>query len=126
VNVPPPPLHELEAEIMDEVWARDACTVRDVLDALNARSPTPRAYTTVMTVMQRLDGKGLLRRERDGRRDVYVAVLSRDEYAQARAGAQVGALVDEYGDVALAHFARHMSQLDPKRREQIRRLAGGD
>ena len=122
----PPPLHELEAEIMDEVWARDACTVRDVLDALNARSPTPRAYTTVMTVMQRLDGKGLLQRERDGRRDVYVAALSRDEYAQARAGAQVGALVDEYGDVALAHFARHMSQLDPKRREQIRRLAGGD
>jgi hypothetical protein len=57
---------------------------------------------------------------------VYVAALSRAEYAQARAGAQVGALVDEYGDVALAHFARHMSQLDPKRREQIRRLAGGD
>ena len=122
----PPPLHELEAEIMDEVWARGECTVRDVLDALNARSPTPRAYTTVMTVMQRLDGKGLLLRERAGRRDVYVAALSRDEYAQARAGAQVGALVDEYGDVALAHFARHMSQLDPKRREQIRRLAGGD
>ena len=126
MTVPPPPLHELEAEIMDEVWARDACTVREVLDALNARSPTPRAYTTVMTVMQRLDGKGLLRRERAGRRDVYVAALSRDEYAQARAGAQVGALVDEYGDVALAHFARHMSQLDPERREQIRRLAGGD
>jgi BlaI family transcriptional regulator, penicillinase repressor len=126
VTVPPPPLHELEAEIMDEVWARDACTVREVLDALNARSPTPRAYTTVMTVMQRLDGKRLLQRERNGRRDVYVAALSRDEYAQARAGAQVGALVDEYGDVALAHFARHMSQLDPKRREQIRRLAGGD
>jgi predicted transcriptional regulator len=126
VSAPPPPLHELEAEIMDEVWTREACTVRDVLDALNARSPTPRAYTTIMTVMQRLDLKGLLQRERDGRRDVYVAALSRDEYAQARAGAQVGALVDEYGDVALAHFARHMSQLDPKRREQIRRLAGGD
>ena len=122
----PPPLHELEAEIMDEVWARDVCTVRDVLAALNARSPTARAYTTVMTVMQRLDSKGLLQRERAGRRDVYVATLTRDEYAQARAGAQVGALVDEYGDVALAHFARHMSQLDPERREQIRRLAGGD
>ena len=122
----PPPLHELEGEIMEEVWDRGECTVRDVLDALNARSATARAYTTVMTVMQRLDGKGLLRRERAGRRDVYVAALSRGEYAQARAGAQVGALVDEYGDVALAHFARHMSRLDPARREQIRRLAGGD
>jgi predicted transcriptional regulator len=122
----PPTLHELESEIMDEVWRRGACTVRDVLDALNARTDVARAYTTVMTVMQRLDGKGLLRRERSGRRDVYVAALSAEEYAQARAGAQVGALVDEYGDVALAHFARQMSALDPKRREQIRRLARGE
>ena len=125
VNVPPPPLHELEAEIMDEVWTRDESTVRDVLEALNGRSATPRAYTTVMTVMQRLVGKALLERERSGRHDVYVATLSREEYKQARAGAQVGALVDEYGDVALAHFARHMSKLDPERREQIRRLARG-
>jgi predicted transcriptional regulator len=122
----PPPLHELESEIMEEVWRRGACTVRDVLDALNARTDVTRAYTTVMTVMQRLDGKGLLRRERSGRRDVYVAPLGAEEYAQARAEAEVGALVDEYGDVALAHFARHMSGLDPKRREQIRRLARGD
>jgi len=56
---------------------------------------------------------------------VYVAPLGAEEYAQARAEAEVGALVDEYGDVALAHFARHMSGLDPKRREQIRRLARG-
>ena len=126
MTVPPPPLHELEAEIMDEVWTRGDCTVRDILDALNARTPTPRAYTTVMTVMQRLDSKGLLQRERDGRHDVYVAALSREAYAQARAENEVGALVDEYGDVALAHFARHMSKLDPKRREQIRRLADGD
>jgi BlaI family transcriptional regulator, penicillinase repressor len=122
----PPPLHELESEIMDEVWRRGACTVRDVLDALNDRTEVARAYTTVMTVMQRLAGKGLLRRERSGRRDVYVAALSAEDYAQARAGAEVGALVDSYGDVALAHFARQMSALDPERREQIRRLAGGD
>ena len=111
---------------MEEVWRRGACTVREVLDALNARSDTARAYTTVMTVMHRLDGKGLLRRERSGRRDVYVAALSAEDYAEARAGAEVGALVDEYGDVALAHCARHMDGLDPERREQIRRLARGE
>src|SRR5215212_1693962 len=122
----PPVLHELEAEIMDEVWRRGPATVRDVREALNERSEVQRAYTTIMTVMQRLDGKELLRRDRDGRRDVYVARLTREEYAQARASAEVGALVDEYGDVALAHFARHMSALDPERRKQIRRLAAGD
>jgi predicted transcriptional regulator len=122
----PPALHELEAEIMDEVWRRDESSVRDVLDALNARSDTQRAYTTVMTVMHRLDHKGLLRRERRGRTDVFVATLSRERYVRERAGEEVGAIVDAYGDHALAHFARQMSKLDPKRREQIRRLARGD
>jgi predicted transcriptional regulator len=122
----PPALHELESEIMDEVWRRGETSVRDVLDALNARSDTQRAYTTVMTVMHRLDHKGLLRRERRGRTDVFVAAIDREEYARERAGEEVGAIVDAYGDVALAHFARQISKLDPKRREQIRRLARGD
>jgi predicted transcriptional regulator len=122
----PPMLHELETEVMEEVWNGGERTVREVLEALNARSTPQRAYTTILTVMQRLHTKDVLRRERDGRRDVYVPTLTREQYAQARAEAEVGALVSEYGDVALAHFARHMSQLDPKRREQIRRLARRD
>jgi predicted transcriptional regulator len=126
VTAYPPPLHELETEVMEELWRRGEGTVREVLNALNGRGKSQRAYTTILTVMQRLHAKDLLRRERRGRHDAYVPVLTRDEYAQARSGAEFGALVREYGDVALAHFARHMSGLDPKRREQIRRLARGD
>jgi predicted transcriptional regulator len=126
MSMEPPPLHELEAEIMDEAWRRGQCTVRDVLDALNARSDVQRAYTTVMTVMHRLVGKELLRRERLGRSDVFVPAISRDEYAHARAGAEVDALISAYGDVALAHFAREIGRLDPRRRELIRRLADGE
>jgi predicted transcriptional regulator len=126
MSMEPPPLHELEAEIMDEAWRRGQCTVRDVLDALNARSDVQRAYTTVMTVMHRLVGKELLRRERLGRHDVFVPAVSRDEYAHARAGAEVDALISAYGDVALAHFAREIGRLDPRRRELIRRLADGE
>jgi predicted transcriptional regulator len=122
----PPLLHELETEVMEELWSRGEGNVREVLEALNARDETQRAYTTILTVMQRLAAKDMLVRERRGRLDVYVPVLSREAYAEARAEAGVGALVSEYGDVALAHFARHMSGLDPKRREQIRRLARGD
>ncbi len=119
----PPLLHELETEIMDEVWDRGECTVREVLEALNARSPAPRAYTTVLTVMQRLHAKELLRRERRGRKDVYVPALGREDYVAARAENQVDALVSEYGDVVLAEFSKRMSALDPKRRQEIRRLA---
>ena len=118
----PPALHELETEVMEELWRRGEATVRDVLHTLNGRGETQRAYTTILTVMQRLHAKGLLRRERRGRRDVYLPVMSYEEYA----GARVAGLVSEYGDVALAHFARQMSGLDPRRREAIQRLARGE
>jgi predicted transcriptional regulator len=120
----PPALHELEGEVMDEAWRQgEPTTVRAVMDALNRRGHKQRAYTTIMTIMRRLDDKRLLSRRREGKTDIYSARLSREEYLEARARAEVGALVDEYGDAALVHFARHMDKLDRKRRDQLRRLA---
>jgi predicted transcriptional regulator len=120
----PPPLHELEAEVMAEVWRRDEVTVREVLEALNA-GLKQRAYTTIMTIMSRLDEKGLLERRRSGKTDIYRSVLSREEYLEIRAKREVDELVADYGELALAHFARQLQTLDPKRREQLRRLAKG-
>jgi len=126
MNVPPP-LHELESEVMEEMWRRgEEATVRQLRESLNKRSIKQRAYTTIMTIMARLDEKGLLTRRREGKTDIYALVYSREEYLQARARAEVGALVDQYGEVALVNFARQMQSLDPKRREQLRRLARGD
>ena len=121
----PPPLHALESEVMDEMWKRGQATVREVLEALN-QGPKQRAYTTVMTIMSRLARKGLLTRVRSGKTDVYSPLVTRDEYADARAGAEVEALVEEFGDVALVHFARRVCALDPARREELRRLAEDD
>ena len=122
-NAIPPPLHELEAEIMDEVWDRGEATVHQVRDAINARSNKERAYTTVMTVMTRLMDKGLLERERNGRQHVYVPLLQRADYLDARARSEVSALVESYGDYALTHFAAQMAGLDSKRRQKLQRMA---
>jgi predicted transcriptional regulator len=121
----PPPLHELEAEVMEGVWdsGRDEVTVREIMDALNRRAESPRAYTTYMTIMRRLDGKGLLTRRREGKTDIYRPVCSREEYADRRARAGVDELIERYGEVALGHFARQMAELDPARRRQLQRLA---
>jgi predicted transcriptional regulator len=119
----PPPLHELEAEVMDEVWRQGEASVRAVNDALNARTKKPRAYTTYMTIMARLYTKALLLRRREGKTDFYRPAYSRDEYADLRAQAGVDSLVEQYGDVALGHFARQMAQLDPERRRELQRLA---
>jgi predicted transcriptional regulator len=121
----PPPIPELERLVMEEIWSQGEATVRSVRDALNADTGQPeRAYTTVLTILQRLDRKGLVRRNRNGKTDFYTAALPREEYLGARADAEVSELLDQYGELALVQFARRMAALDPERRAALQRLAG--
>lgn len=60
---------ELELAILQIVRARDKLTVRDVLESLQGDDK----YTTVMTVMNRMVDKQLLKRERVGLQYVYQA-----------------------------------------------------
>jgi len=119
----PPVLHDLEAEVMEEVWRQGEASVRSVMEACNRGRRQPRAYTTYLTIMVRLDRKDLLQRRREGKTDFYRPRLSKDDYLAARAEAEVDALVAQYGEVALSHFARQMEQLDPERRRALQRLA---
>jgi predicted transcriptional regulator len=107
---------------MEEVWQQHHASVRDVMEVLNACARNERAYTTYMTIMARLDTKGLLERTREGKTDFYRPVYSRDRYTDLRAEAEVDSLVDQFGELALGHFARQMAQLDPQRRRALQRL----
>jgi predicted transcriptional regulator len=78
---------ELESAIMDVVWASDrAYLVREVRERLSYNRPL--AYTTVMTVMNILYGKGVLCREKQGRAWRYWPAESREEH-DARLMAEV-------------------------------------
>ncbi|WP_323746132.1 BlaI/MecI/CopY family transcriptional regulator [Catenulispora pinisilvae] len=70
---------ELEAQVMDRVWRHNRpVLVRDILYDVNTDRKL--AYTTVLTVMERLCRKGWLRRQRQGRAHAYEAVASREHY----------------------------------------------
>lgn len=119
----PPALHELETVVMDAVWQLERATVSDVREHINGGPGPERAYTTYMTVLRRLSDKGLLDRERTGKSDTYTPIMSREEYRAARASSQAADLVSQYGDVALASFARELAELDAERRRKLTRLA---
>lgn len=118
-----PELHELEFAVMEQVWRLGRASVHTVHRELNATDPRERAYTTILSVMRRLHQKGFLRRERRDRTDFYTPLISRDEYAHTQARAVVNLLVDQFGDVALAHFARHVERLSLEQLAKLRRLA---
>lgn len=61
-----------ELEILKVLWDRGPSTVRDVLGELN--KSRERAYTSVMTMMNLMFEKGLLRRVQEGRAFVYQPV----------------------------------------------------
>ena len=108
---------------MQEMWERGEASVREVMEALNAGADKERAYTTYMTIMTRLDGKGLLERRREGKTDFYTPRHTRHQYADLRARAELDSIVDQFGELALAHIARQWAGLDPQRRRALQRLA---
>ena len=113
-------LGELQSRVMAVLWDADGPrTVREVLSALSGERSL--AYTTVMTVLDNLHGKGWVHRERAGRAWAYIPARAREE-----AGAEMlRAVLDSLGDPegVLLRFARGM---DERESEFLRRaLSGG-
>lgn len=82
-------LGALERAVMDRLWAADgAQSVREVHQALGAEREL--AYTTVMTVLDRLAKKQLVRRTRDGRAYRYTPARTREQLVAEAMDAALG------------------------------------
>ena len=75
-------LTKQELQIMKIVWKRGIVTVREVFDILSSTKST--AHTTILTLMQILDRKGVLARRLIGRTHHYSAVFSKHKTIQNR------------------------------------------
>ncbi len=96
-------LAPLELDCMNVLWPLGEATVRDVQQAL--RPTRPRAYTTIMTILDRLAQKGVVQRQKAGRAWLYRANLSAAE-ARSHAVAQV---VDGFFDGSPQALAAHLA-----------------
>ena len=109
-------LGPLEERVMAVLWrAGEPLTVRQLLGELNRGPREPLAYTTVMTVMNRLTEKGALRRQRRGRGYLY------EPTADDAAGLAVQSVVRDFGDAAIAQFV-DQARGDPKLLRRLERL----
>lgn len=115
-------LHEFEAEIMDIVWSRKMhrFSVGDVLSVLVKRRDV--AYTTVMTTVARLYDKGLLSRERDGKRYLYSPLGNREEFLQATAREVFESLGASAGRESLAMLVETVSSSDTSALDELELL----
>ena len=110
-------LGELERAAMQEVWRAGTVTAREVEVALAGRGL---AYTTWLTVLGRLERKGLLARTKVGRAFAYSAVASREDHIAVLMQQALGQADDRVA--ALQHFARSVS---PAEAEALRSALDG-
>jgi len=94
-------LGNLEQEVLSIIWsAQKPISVREVLDQCKEKY----AYTTVMTVMNRLEKKGILSRCCEGNMFLYTCAENKEQYADKHLDDIYKSLVDTFGDLAISHF----------------------
>ena len=108
-------LAPLELDCMNVLWRLGKATVRDIHAAL--ATTRPRAYTTIMTILDRLTQKGVVERQKAGRAWLYKANLSAD---QARTHA-VARLVEGFFQGSTEALASHISTLNKSPQANVTR-----
>jgi BlaI family transcriptional regulator, penicillinase repressor len=124
VEKPPSPrrrlleLAPLELDCMNTLWPVGQATVREIRDLLAPRRP--RAYTTIMTIMDRLARKGVVERVKTGRAYVYRPRMSAEE---ARTQA-VGQVLENFFGGSKEALLAHLSGSPAVRRAAAAGVAG--
>ena len=113
-------LGELQAEVLHVFWERESATVREVVEDLNKRRRRKLAYTTVLTLVSRLFGRGLLHREPEGRGFRYRPAKSREELLAGLSDELIDRLLDDFGELAIARFDARVGELDSDRKAKLR------
>ncbi len=118
----PRPIHERptpgELEVLKILWEQGPSTVREVMDVLNRRRR--RAYTSVMSLLEVMTEKRLLRREPQGRAYVYRASVAKKRTLGRLAQDLLGRVFDGSAKSLMAHLLD--GGVAPEDLEEIRRL----
>ncbi|MGI8882675.1 MAG: BlaI/MecI/CopY family transcriptional regulator [Pyrinomonadaceae bacterium] len=105
-----------ELEILDILWEREAATVKEVHEIINARKPT--AYTTVLKTLQIMDEKGSVERDKAAKAHVYRAKNS-PEHTQKNL---VSDLLEKAFRGSALKLVQHVLEAQPATTEELKEI----
>jgi predicted transcriptional regulator len=111
-------LGELETRLMELLWVESPMSVRAVCERVGGGL----AYTTIMTTLDRLHKKRLLRRRKDGNAFLYEPAMDRAEYQRRVVEAALTPLMEQGAAPVLAAFVEVAADLDEANLAQLERL----
>jgi predicted transcriptional regulator len=107
-----------ELEVLKVLWERGPSTVREAMDVLNR--DRPRAYTSVMSLLNVMTDKGLVVREPQGRAFIYRAKTNRGRTLRRMVGDLLGRAFEGSTSQLVAHLL-DQTKPSPAELDEIRR-----
>lgn len=114
------PLSELEQEVMDVLWELKKGQVRDILTVVSQKRPL--AYTTVATILSRLDEKGYLNKHQVNNAFVFLPKITKKQYTKSVAKTFISKFFASFGPVAISSFAESIQSLPPEKKQYLLKL----
>jgi predicted transcriptional regulator len=112
-------LGDLQLRIMKVLWEGGAAGVGQILEALGPRASL--AYTTVATMLRKMEGRGLVTHEPEGRRFIYRAAVAPEAVTRSMADD----ILERLFDGSLAGLMSHLlttREVSPRELRQLERL----
>ena len=110
-------LGSTEQEVLQALWGVGQGNVRQVLNEMHARGRNL-AYTTVQTMLTRLEHKGFVESDKSGMAYVYRAAVDREEVMRSR----VRSVVEQFFDGAAAPLVLQLIQTEKFSADEISEL----
>jgi BlaI family transcriptional regulator, penicillinase repressor len=110
-------LGDLQLRIMKVFWARGEATVATVHQAVGAENDL--AYTTVATMLRKMEARGLLRHRLEARSFVYRAAVAEEAVSRGMADH----LLERLFEGSLADMVRHLLSHREVSRAELSKLA---
>lgn len=106
-------LYERELDVMEVLWERGSATVAEVREALADEM----AYTTVLTVLRRLEEKGFVGHEEEGRAHRYLPLVERTQARESALERLTKRLFQGSPELLLTHLVanRKLSEAELRR-----------
>lgn len=106
----------LQLQILQVLWDQEAATVAEVLERLPAGHGL--AYTTIATMLRKMEARGLVEHDVDGRRFIYLPAVRAEEVTQSMADD----LLDRLFEGSLADMVSHLLSTREVSRDELKRI----
>ena len=112
-------LSRRERQIMNILFRRRQASVVEIAAGL----PDPPSDTATRTLLRILEGKGYVRRQKQGRRHLYRPAVSRTRAARTALSTVLGTFFGgSLGDAVAAHLADPKSEIDEDELDRLQSL----